>query len=105
MQRGWVEQLVEQQRLGDQLISQPGRSGRRVAPNVSTAGARAGHRTRQLRADVDLSLIYDLLIGPLFLRSVVRGELLGPDVAEQIVDLVLTAFGTPGKSQRRLASS
>jgi AcrR family transcriptional regulator len=59
----------------------------------------------ELRADVDLSLIYDLLIGPLFLRSVVRGELLGPDMAEQIVDLVLTAFGIPGKSQRRLASS
>ncbi len=58
----------------------------------------------ELRADADLSLIYDLLIGPLFLRSVVRGELLGPDIAEHIVDLILTAFGTGGKSQRRRAS-
>jgi AcrR family transcriptional regulator len=53
----------------------------------------------ELRADADLSLIYDLLIGPLFVRSVVRGELLGADIAEQTVDLVLTAFGTGGKSQ------
>jgi AcrR family transcriptional regulator len=59
----------------------------------------------ELRADADLSLIYDLLIGPLFMRSVVRGELLGPAMAEQTVDLVLTAFGTRGKRQRRQAAS
>ena len=59
----------------------------------------------ELRADADLSLIYDLLIGPLFTRSVVRGELLGPDIAEQTVDLVLTSFGTQGKRQRRKATS
>jgi AcrR family transcriptional regulator len=55
----------------------------------------------ELRADADLALIYDLLIGPLFMRSVVRGELLGPDMAEQTVELVLTAFGTREKRQRR----
>jgi AcrR family transcriptional regulator len=59
----------------------------------------------ELRADADLPLIYDLLIGPLFMRSVVRGESLGPDIAEQTVDLVLTAFGTRGKRQRRQATS
>jgi AcrR family transcriptional regulator len=59
----------------------------------------------ELRADADLSLIYDLLIGPLFMRSVVRGESLGPDMAEQTVDLVLTAFGTLGKGKRRRESS
>jgi AcrR family transcriptional regulator len=59
----------------------------------------------ELRPDADLSLIYDLLIGPLFMRSVVRGELLGPDMAEQTVDLVLTAFGTRGKRQRRQSTS
>jgi AcrR family transcriptional regulator len=59
----------------------------------------------ELRADVDLSLIYDLLIGPLFMRSVVRGESLGPDIAEQTVDLVLTAFGTRGKRQRHQTTS
>ncbi len=49
----------------------------------------------ELRADADLSLIYDLLIGPLFTRSVVRGEPLTADIAEQTVDLVLQAFGPP----------
>jgi AcrR family transcriptional regulator len=58
----------------------------------------------ELRADADLSLIYDLLIGPLFMRSVVRGESLGPDMAEQTVDLVLTAFGTRAKRRRQATS-
>lgn len=52
----------------------------------------------ELRADADQSLIYDLLIGPLFLRAVVRGEPLGPEIAEQIVDLVLAVFGSPQPS-------
>jgi len=54
----------------------------------------------QLRPDADLTLIYDLLIGTLFMRSVVRGEVLGPDIAEQMVDLVLTAFGTGAANAR-----
>jgi AcrR family transcriptional regulator len=59
----------------------------------------------EIRPDADFSLIYDLLIGPLFMRSVVRGERLGPDMAEQTVDLVLSAFGTGGKSPQRRASA
>ncbi len=59
----------------------------------------------ELQPDADFSLIYDLLIGPLFMRSVVRGEPLGSDMAEQIVDLVITAYGTSGKNRRPKASS
>jgi AcrR family transcriptional regulator len=61
----------------------------------------------ELRPDADLSLIYDLLIGTLFMRSVVRGERLGPDIAAQMVDLVLAAFGTGAKARppRRASSS
>src|SRR5579864_2981014 len=55
----------------------------------------------ELRPGVDLSLIYDMLIGPLLMRSVVSGEQLGPDMAEQIVDAVLAAFEPGGKSQQR----
>jgi AcrR family transcriptional regulator len=47
----------------------------------------------ELKPDADFAFIYDLLIGPLFMRSVVRGEPLGADMADQIVDLVLTVFG------------
>ena len=48
----------------------------------------------ELRPDADLDLIYDYLMGPLFMRSVVRGEVLEPDMAERTVDLVLSAFGS-----------
>jgi hypothetical protein len=54
----------------------------------------------ELRPDADFRLIYDLLLGPLFMRSVVRGEELGPKMAERTVDFVLAAFGT-GRPGRR----
>jgi AcrR family transcriptional regulator len=59
----------------------------------------------ELRPDADLTLIYDLLLGPLFMRSVVRGEPLAPNIAEQTVDLVLAAFGNRGTARRRRDSS
>jgi AcrR family transcriptional regulator len=59
----------------------------------------------ELRPDVDFTLIYDLLVGPMFMRSVVRGEPLGPDLAAQTVDVVLAAFGTPGTGRRRRTTS
>ncbi|HEX4863482.1 MAG TPA: TetR/AcrR family transcriptional regulator [Acidimicrobiales bacterium] len=54
----------------------------------------------ELRADADFTLIYDLLLGPLFIRSVVRGESLGAHLADQTVDLVLAAFGTATAGRR-----
>lgn len=59
----------------------------------------------ELRSDADFAFIYDLLIGPLFMRSVVRGEPLGPDMAEETVDLVLATFGNVGKRRRPQALS
>jgi AcrR family transcriptional regulator len=59
----------------------------------------------ELRSDADFSLIYDLLLGPLFIRSVVRGEPLGPDLAEQTVDLILAAFGASSTGRRRRPTS
>ena len=59
----------------------------------------------ELRPDADFTLIYDLLMGPLFMRSVVRGEPLGPDMAEVTVDLVLAAFGNVGRGRRPRAAS
>jgi AcrR family transcriptional regulator len=55
----------------------------------------------EVRSDVDFTLVYDLLIGPLFMRSVVRGQPLGPDLAAQTVDVVLAAMGTAGTGRRR----
>jgi AcrR family transcriptional regulator len=58
-----------------------------------------GKERGELQADADFSLIYDLLVGSLFMRTVVRGERLGPGLAQQVVDVVLAAFGT-GKTAR-----
>jgi hypothetical protein len=54
----------------------------------------------ELRSDADFTLIYDLLLGPLFMRSVVRGERLGPDIAKQTVDLIIAVFGNRGTGRR-----
>ena len=47
----------------------------------------------ELPAGVDLELINDLLLGPLFLRAVVRGERLDPSLVDETVDVVLSGFG------------
>jgi hypothetical protein len=46
----------------------------------------------ELDSGADFALIYELLIGVLFIRSVVWGRPLGPDVAENTVDVILSAF-------------
>jgi AcrR family transcriptional regulator len=58
----------------------------------------------ELRPDTDFAFVYDLMLGPLFMRSVVRGEPLGRDMAQQTVDLVLSAFGTDSTGNSRRAS-
>ena len=49
----------------------------------------------ELAADVDFAFVYDLLMGPLFMRAVVWGEPLPADAAEITTDVILTAFA-PG---------
>jgi AcrR family transcriptional regulator len=49
----------------------------------------------ELPAGIDLELVNDLLLGPLFLRSVVRGERLDPSLVDETVDVVLAGFATP----------
>jgi AcrR family transcriptional regulator len=48
----------------------------------------------ELRADIDFAFVSDLLIGPLFMRSVVWGQHLDASMAKTTVDVVLAAFGT-----------
>jgi len=66
---------------------------------------RRGIERGELRPEADLELIYDLLMGPLFMRSVVRGEKLTPEIAGHTVDFVLAAFGSSKKGMKRRASS
>ena len=46
----------------------------------------------ELRVDIDFAFVSDLLIGPLFMRSVVWGQLLEPRMAKMTVDVVMAAF-------------
>jgi AcrR family transcriptional regulator len=62
----------------------------------------------ELDADTDFAFVYDLLVGPLFIRAVVWGQPLARDVAEKTADVVLTAFAprsprgrTTGRPARR----
>jgi AcrR family transcriptional regulator len=48
----------------------------------------------ELDPAVDLAFVYDLLIGPLFMRAVVWGQALSRDAAEATTDVVLAAFAT-----------
>ena len=54
----------------------------------------------ELDADVDFAFVYDLLMGPLFMRSVVWGQPLEPDAAEKTTDVVsFAAFGARNSKQ------
>jgi len=55
----------------------------------------------ELAADADLDFIYDLLLGPLFIRAVVWGQPLTPEAAERSAEVVLAAFAP--KSRRKTA--
>jgi AcrR family transcriptional regulator len=46
----------------------------------------------ELDPDADFAFIYDLLVGPLFMRAVVWGEPLAQDAAEKTTDVILTTF-------------
>ena len=46
----------------------------------------------ELAADADFAFVYDLMVGPLFMRAVVWGQPLEPDAAEKTTDTILTAF-------------
>lgn len=55
-----------------------------------------GVATGQLRPDVDLALMQELLFGPVYYRLLLSGEPLSEDLAERVVDAVLPAFATGG---------
>jgi AcrR family transcriptional regulator len=47
----------------------------------------------ELDRDADFAFIYDLLVGPLFMRAVIWGEPPADDAAEQIATVIVRAFG------------
>jgi AcrR family transcriptional regulator len=96
---GLVADLVADPELAESYF------GEYVAPRRTSVwqALQRGIDRGELQPDADFTLIYDMLMGPLFMRTVVRGEPLGPHMAEVTVDVVLAAFGTE-KGRRHPAS-
>jgi AcrR family transcriptional regulator len=91
---GLIADLADDPELADTYVSQY------LAPRRATVWEvlRRGVDRGQLDADVDFAFVYDLLVGPLFMRAVVWGQPLAPDAAEKTADVILAAFGANPKS-------
>jgi AcrR family transcriptional regulator len=87
---GLIADLADDPELADTYVSQFLAPRRATVWDVLSRGVERG----ELDAGVDFAFVYDLLVGPLFMRAVVWGQPLAPDAAEQTADVVLAAFGT-----------
>jgi AcrR family transcriptional regulator len=85
---GLVADLAADPELGQIYVSQYLVPRRAAVAQVLQRGIERG----ELDADADLNFIYDLLLGPLFMRAVVWGQPLAPEAAEHTAEVVLAAF-------------
>lgn len=58
---------------------------RQVVISLLQSGITSG----EIRPDVNVELVADLLVGPIFFRLLVSGDEIGPEVASAVVDLVV----------------
>jgi AcrR family transcriptional regulator len=85
---GLIADLADDPELADTYVNQFLAPRRATVWEVLSRGVERG----ELDADVDFAFIYDLLVGPLFMRAVVWGQPLAPDAAEKTADVILAAF-------------
>ncbi len=85
---GLIADLADDPELAETYVTQYLAPRRTTVWQVLQRGVDRG----ELDADADFAFIYDLLVGPLFMRAVVWGQPLAPDAAEDTADVVLTAF-------------
>jgi AcrR family transcriptional regulator len=62
---------------------------------------RRGVERGELDPEMDFAFAYDLLVGPLFMRSVVWGQPLSPRAAEATADVILATFGVEKEREDR----
>src|SRR6478736_174329 len=82
---GLVADLAADPELSQIYVSQYLVPRRAAVAQVLQRGIDRG----ELATDADLDFIYDLLLGPLFMRAVVWGQPLTPEAAERSVEVVL----------------
>jgi AcrR family transcriptional regulator len=85
---GLIADLTNDPDLAESYVTQYLAPRRATVWQVLQRGADRG----ELAPDVDFAFVYDLLVGPLFMRAVVWGEQLAADAAEITADVILTAF-------------
>jgi AcrR family transcriptional regulator len=85
---GLIADLAADPQLAETYVSQYMSPRRALVQQALQRGIDRG----ELKADADFAFIYDLLVGPLFMRAMVWGEQLEPDAAEATVDVILAAF-------------
>jgi AcrR family transcriptional regulator len=86
--QGLVSELAVDPRLSEAFREQV------VALRIAEVGhvlARGAERG-QLRPDLDVGLVHELLFGPIYYRLLLTGEPLEPSFADRIVDAVLPAL-------------
>jgi AcrR family transcriptional regulator len=89
---GLVADLAGDSELGETYVREYLAPRRQFVCQILERGVERG----ELAPGVDFALVYDLLVGPLFMRSVVWGEQLEADAAERTVDAVLAGFAPDG---------
>ena len=97
---GLIADLASDPELSDSYVTQY------VAPRRASVwqALQRGVERGELRADTDFAFVYDLLVGPLFMRAVVWGQPLPEDAAEKTADVVVAAFAPkpkPASASRR----
>jgi AcrR family transcriptional regulator len=97
---GLVADLADDPELAETYVTQYLAPRRATVWQVLQRGVDRG----ELDADADFAFIYDLLVGPLFMRAVVWGQALPPDAAEQTADVILAAFGTSSRPRPKAAT-
>jgi AcrR family transcriptional regulator len=97
---GLIADLATDPELAEIYVTRYLSPRREIVWDVLQRGADRG----ELERDVDFAFVYDLLVGPLFMRAVVWGQPLAPDAAERTTDVVLAAFASK-RTKRRSASS
>jgi AcrR family transcriptional regulator len=85
---GLIADLASDPDLAETYVSQYLAPRRATIWQVLQRGVDRG----ELAADVDFAFIYDLLVGPLFMRAVVWGQPLPRGAAEKTTDVILAAF-------------
>jgi len=86
---GLVADLASDPHLAERYVTEYLAPRRATVWQVLQRGVDRG----ELAPDADFAFVYDLLVGPLFMRAVVWGQPLAKNAAEKTVDVILAAFG------------